>query len=138
MPVLGICFGHQFIVHSFGGEVAFYCDPPINTKAIRKVDITQNFWNFEQGESLYLPYAHEQIVTKIPDELESLATCANFKYEMIRHKELPIYGVQAHPESSLKFMEEIRSMTDPKGSELKATGRYFLGEFLTMCQNQRV
>lgn len=136
VPVLGICFGHQFIAQSFGGEVGFYCNPPINTKAIRKVDITQSFWNYEKGESLYLPYAHEQIVTSLPSELESLATCANFQYEIIRHKELPIYGVQAHPESSLKFMEEVRSLTDPKASKLQATGRYFLGEFLSLCQSR--
>lgn len=137
IPVLGICFGHQFIVHSFGGEVDYYSSPPVNTKAIRKVAITENFWSYKKGMFLYLPYAHEQVVTKLPAEFMSLAKCDSFKFEIIKHKDCLIYGLQAHPESSLEFMSEIRSDTDPSAKELKTIGIDFLGEFLKICQNQR-
>lgn len=136
IPVLGICFGHQFIVHSFGGKVDYHSVPVLNLKLMRDVTFTRDFWSYRKGEVVKYPYAHEQIVTVLPDEFESVAKTDKFPFEIIEHKKLPIYGIQAHPESSLRFIDDIRGEADPSGIELKAAGRLFLGEFLSVCKSQ--
>lgn len=137
VPVLGICFGHQFIVHSFGGEVGYHTQPPVNIKAIRKVTVLRDFWSYQAGEDIYLPYAHEQIVISLPEEFESIGAGIGLPFEIIKHHSLPIFGVQAHPESSQLFIEEVRVDTDPTSEQIKAAGRLFLGEFLNFCQSWR-
>lgn len=137
IPVLGICFGHQFIVHSFGGVVGHHSDPPVNIKAIRKVHLTRDLWSYKAGEEIYLPYAHEQVVEKLPENFEALGLTDEFPFEIIKHKSLPIFGVQAHPESSQTFISEVRANSDPNVEVLKASGMRFLGEFLEFCKSWR-
>lgn len=137
VPVLGICFGHQFIVHSFGGSVGHHSNPPVNIKAIRKVVFTENLWCYKAGEEILLPYAHEQIVKSLPIGFSTIAGTLEHPFEIIRHDFLPIFGVQAHPEASKKFIDEIRLETDQSSDALKAGGRLFLGEFLSFCQSWR-
>ena len=138
IPVLGICFGHQLIVHSFGGEVGNHSNPVLNLKLMREVEFSKDFWSYRKGEKVFMPYAHQQVVTKLPSEFESVASSGEFDFEIIRHKHLPIFGIQAHPESSLRFIEEVREDSQPPALELKAAGRLFLGEFLSLCQSRTV
>ena len=44
---------------------------------------------------------HSLAATRVPDELEVAATAPDGEIMAVRHRELPVHGVQFHPESVL-------------------------------------
>jgi anthranilate synthase/aminodeoxychorismate synthase-like glutamine amidotransferase len=98
-PTLGVCLGHQAIVSVFGGEVG-----PARELVHGKACMIEH-----DGKGLFagLPEAlevgryHSLAATHIPDELEISARAADGEVMAVRHRELPINGVQFHPESVL-------------------------------------
>jgi anthranilate synthase/aminodeoxychorismate synthase-like glutamine amidotransferase len=98
-PTLGVCLGHQAIVEVFGGEVG---------QARRLVHGKSSAVRHD-GRGVYrgLPETfeagryHSLAATRVPDALEVTATCAEDEVMGVRHRELPIEGVQFHPESVL-------------------------------------
>jgi anthranilate synthase component 2 len=113
VPTLGVCLGHQAIVEAFGGEVG-------QAKALLhgKASIVEH-----DGRGVYagLPARfeagryHSLAAVRVPDELETSAWTDDGEVMGVRHRGLPIEGVQFHPESVL---------TLPLGREL---ARNFLG-----------
>jgi anthranilate synthase/aminodeoxychorismate synthase-like glutamine amidotransferase len=99
VPTLGVCLGHQAIVQAFGGEIG-QARELVHGKAStirhdgRGVfrDLPQDF---EAGRY------HSLAATRIPDALEVSASGADGEVMAVRHRELPIEGVQFHPESVL-------------------------------------
>jgi len=101
MPLLGVCLGHQALSAAFGGKV-------IQAPEIvhGKPDLV-----FHQREGLYqglpLPFQvaryHSLIADRetLPNELQIEAESTMGLIMGMRHKELPLYGVQFHPESIL-------------------------------------
>jgi anthranilate synthase/aminodeoxychorismate synthase-like glutamine amidotransferase len=99
VPTLGVCLGHQAIVEAFGGTVG----------AARELVHGKTCTIRHDGRGLFsgLPEAfeagryHSLAATAIPDELEISATAEDGEVMAVRHRELPIDGVQFHPESVL-------------------------------------
>jgi len=99
VPTLGVCLGHQVIVEAFGGEVG---------QAKRLVHGKPSEIDHD-GRGLFegLPARfeagryHSLAATTIPNELEVSATCSEGEVMAVRHRELPVDGVQFHPESVL-------------------------------------
>jgi len=100
-PILGVCLGHQGIVHAFGGKV-------VNARKVRhgKTSIIQ--YNsgrlFDQVSNPFKATRYHSLVAdnKIPPCLEVTATALDDGEIMaIRHKQYLIEGVQFHPESVL-------------------------------------
>jgi anthranilate synthase component 2 len=99
VPTLGVCLGHQAIVEAFGGEVG-------RAKALLhgKASVVEH-----DGRGLYagLPERfeagryHSLAATSVPNELEVSAWTADGEVMGVRHRELPVDGVQFHPESVL-------------------------------------
>ncbi len=99
VPVLGVCLGHQAIGEVFGGRV-------IRAKKVMhgKTDQIQN-----DGKGLFLGLPqtftvaryHSLAVQKetLPECLTITATSSDGEIQGLRHKTLPIEGVQFHPES---------------------------------------
>lgn len=99
MPVLGVCLGQQFIAHFFGGKI-------VNAPVVMhgKTDKIRN-----DGSGLFqgLPEAftvmryHSLLVAAegFPSCLTVCAQSERGEIMALRHKELPIFGVQFHPES---------------------------------------
>ncbi len=103
VPVLGVCLGHQCIGHTFGAEVVVnYRMMHGKTSQIR-----------HRGTDLFSgmpdPFTatryHSLVVRRetLPDCLEITAWCEEDPNEImgLRHRSLPIWGVQFHPESIL-------------------------------------
>lgn len=99
-PILGVCLGHQGIIHAFGGKVT-------NAKCVRhgktsQVDHT-NSDLFKDVKNPFRATRYHSLVgdkTVIPDVLEVTAVAEDDGEVMaIRHKEYLIEGVQFHPES---------------------------------------
>ncbi len=100
-PILGVCLGHQCMGHVYGGEVV---------RAGRLMHgktspILHNGKDLFQG--LPNPFEatryHSLLVKRetFPDCLEITAETAEGEIMGLRHKELPLWGVQFHPESIL-------------------------------------
>jgi anthranilate synthase/aminodeoxychorismate synthase-like glutamine amidotransferase len=103
IPVFGVCLGHQAIGEAFGGRV------------IRAPRIMHGKTSLIQHEDkgvfrdLPNPFEatryHSLIVDEVgfPDELEITARTAEGEIMGLRHRSLPVEGVQFHPESILTF-----------------------------------
>jgi anthranilate synthase/aminodeoxychorismate synthase-like glutamine amidotransferase len=99
VPTLGVCLGHQAIVEAFGGEVGA-AKALMHGKASEvEHDGKGVFAGLPQG--LAAGRYHSLAATVVPDELEVTARTSDGEVMGVRHRELPIEGVQFHPESVL-------------------------------------
>ena len=101
LPILGVCLGHQAIGQHFGGKVVRAPEPvhgkPVEIRHDGKTIFEGIDNNFQAGRY------HSLVV-----ERETLPTCLEISAESpdglimaMRHRELPVEGVQFHPESIL-------------------------------------
>ena len=101
VPVLGVCLGHQAIGQAYGGKVV-RAKEPVHGKTTRIM---------HDGEGVYrgLPQGFEatryhSLVIE-PDSVPGCLTVTSRTEDGVmmgvRHKELPVEGVQFHPESVL-------------------------------------
>jgi anthranilate synthase/aminodeoxychorismate synthase-like glutamine amidotransferase len=98
-PILGVCLGHQSIGHYFGGKVvraARLMHGKVSPILHRNTDI---FLGMPQGFAA--TRYHSLLVERasFPAELEITAETAEGEVMGLRHRSLPIWGVQFHPES---------------------------------------
>ena len=117
IPILGVCLGHQAIGYAFGGEV-------IRARRIMHGKTSQVI---NDGRTIFTGLPNPLVAGRYHSLLlkrESLPDCFEISAETeegeimgIRHKELPVEGVQFHPESILT----------PNGKRL-------LKNFLTMIE----
>ena len=99
VPTLGVCLGHQAIVAAFGGEIG-QAQRLVHGKAS---PIEHDGRGLFAGlpESFEAGRYHSLAATSVPDCLEVSASCAEGEVMAVRHRELPVDGVQFHPESVL-------------------------------------
>ena len=100
-PVLGVCLGHQSIVQHFGGRI-------VQAGALMH---GKTSWVEHDGDTLFadLPNPFEAgryhslaaDKSQMPDELVVTARSKDGEIMGVRHRELPVFGVQFHPESVL-------------------------------------
>lgn len=101
IPIFGVCLGHQCIGEVFGGEVV-RAERLMHGKTSPVEHHGEGlFKGIEPG--FEATRYHSLIVKRdtFPDCLEITAETAEKEIMGLRHKELPIYGVQFHPESIL-------------------------------------
>ncbi|CAN5903961.1 aminodeoxychorismate/anthranilate synthase component II [soil metagenome] len=103
IPLLGVCLGHQCIGHVFGGDVV-RAKRLMHGKVSRIHHTNQSVFK-GMPEDFEATRYHSLIIEKdtFPDCLEITAYASDDATEImgVRHKELPIHGVQFHPESIL-------------------------------------
>jgi len=99
VPTLGVCLGHQAVVEAFGGEVG-PAKQLVHGKASPVRHDGRGIFaglpaEFEAGRY------HSLAATTVPAGLEVSATDLDDEVMAVRHRELPVDGVQFHPESVL-------------------------------------
>jgi anthranilate synthase/aminodeoxychorismate synthase-like glutamine amidotransferase len=99
VPTLGVCLGHQAIVQVFGGEVG-QARELVHGKATLVGHDGRGIFAGMPSDFLAGRY-HSLAATSVPDVFEVSATAADGEVMAVRHTELPIDGVQFHPESVL-------------------------------------
>jgi anthranilate synthase/aminodeoxychorismate synthase-like glutamine amidotransferase len=99
VPTLGVCLGHQAIVQCFGGEVGL-ARQLVHGKATVVTHDGRGIFAGLPADFLAGRY-HSLAATSVPGCFEISATAPDGEVMAVRHRELPIDGVQFHPESVL-------------------------------------
>ncbi len=107
VPVLGICYGAQFISHTMGGKVEKADSREYGRAHLEYID-TENplFKGFEAKSQVWM--SHGDTITAIPDGFHCIASTKDVKYaaywnplrqvEVGAGLEAPLFAVQFHPE----------------------------------------
>jgi anthranilate synthase/aminodeoxychorismate synthase-like glutamine amidotransferase len=98
-PTLGVCLGHQAVVEAFGGEI----DQARRLLHGKASEIEHDGRGIFAGlpQSFSAGRYHSLAASRIPDELEVSARAEDGEVMGVRHRTLPVDGVQFHPESVL-------------------------------------
>ena len=97
LPVLGICYGAQFISNTLGGKVE-KADSREYGRAHLKTVNTENplFNGFDQNSQVWM--SHGDTITAIPEGFECIASTEDVKYAAYASTKEPVWAVQFHPE----------------------------------------
>jgi anthranilate synthase/aminodeoxychorismate synthase-like glutamine amidotransferase len=99
VPTLGVCLGHQAIVQAFGGRIG-QAQALLHGKASTVSHDGRGIFTglpnpLEGGRY------HSLAATVVPEELEVCARAEDGEVMAVRHRQLPVVGIQFHPESVL-------------------------------------
>ena len=100
VPVLGLCLGHEIIAVGYRGRIKKLSGYQNKKEYITVTKPDDPIFEGINKEKVYLTKRHSFHVAEIPASFESLAESETTANEIIRHREKPIYGIQAHPEVS--------------------------------------
>jgi len=114
LPILGVCLGHQVIAQHFGGKVG-HAPEPMHGKPSRIIHNEKDVFAGVENP-LQAGRYHSLCVLELPECLEKTAEFEGIVMG-VRHKQLPIFGVQFHPESILtpaggKIIENVLSIAE--------------------------
>ncbi len=101
VPVLGVCLGHQCLVTHFGGDIVRAERLMHGKTSMAKHDGKTIFDGLTQPFEVGRYHSLCATAKTLPDTLELTAETDRGEIMGVRHKELPLEGVQFHPESVL-------------------------------------
>ncbi len=99
IPVLGICYGAQFISHTLGGRVE-----PADSREYGRANLgfidaeSPLLKGFDTGSQVWM--SHGDTITALPQGYHAIASTDNVRFAAYQADDLPVYGVQFHPEVS--------------------------------------
>lgn len=97
LPILGICYGAQFIAYTNGGKVEPAGSREYGRARLEYVDESdQLLRGIRPGSQVWM--SHGDTITGISDKFEIIASTADVPVAAYRSKEEKVWGVQFHPE----------------------------------------
>lgn len=98
--ILGVCLGHQSICEAFGGVVSYAKELMHGKQSVAAIDNTDEiFKNLPNEITVARYHSLAALPETMPDCLKVIAKTADGEIMAVRHKNLPIWGLQFHPES---------------------------------------
>jgi GMP synthase (glutamine-hydrolysing) len=97
IPLLGVCFGAQFMAHNFGGKVA-----SSNTREYGRANLSyikENepfFDNVSEGSQVWM--SHSDTIVDLPENCELIASTHDVANAAFKTANEMTYGIQFHPE----------------------------------------
>ncbi|MBW2063827.1 MAG: glutamine-hydrolyzing GMP synthase [Deltaproteobacteria bacterium] len=98
IPVLGICYGMQYITDVLGGEVAGAEDREYGSALITIEDEQDLFHGLSRGKGEVVWMSHGDRISRMPDGFECLASSKSSPVAAMADRSRKIFGVQFHPE----------------------------------------
>ena len=97
VPVLGICYGAQYISHKNGGKVEQTGTREYGRANLATVD-TDNplFRGFDKNSQVWM--SHGDTITAIPSDCKTIASTSDVKFAAYASMTQPLWAVQFHPE----------------------------------------
>ena len=96
IPVLGICYGMQLACESLGGRVANAPAREYGRAQCRVLQQDPLLAGVPEQTEVWM--SHGDQVSQVSDEFLALAETDTCPYAAVKHRTLPIYGLQFHPE----------------------------------------
>ena len=98
IPVLGICYGMQLASQALGGKVESCNRREFGRARLQIQSMERLFAGFPHEIDVWM--SHGDQVKDLSEDFETLASTTTCPHAAVRHKTLPIYGLQFHPEVS--------------------------------------
>ena len=95
IPVIGICYGAQFLAHYFNSKLI-----KLSNHITKKHKI---FFKNSKNEELFVNSYHNYGIKKLGNELSTICIANDESVECFKHKKLNIIGLMWHPERHLPF-----------------------------------
>ncbi|MGX8694764.1 MAG: glutamine-hydrolyzing GMP synthase [Prevotella sp.] len=97
LPVLGICYGAQFISHTLGGKVEKADSREYGRAHLESIDTTNPlFRGFDQHSQVWM--SHGDTITAIPADFKVIGSTADVENAAFASTTQPVWAVQFHPE----------------------------------------
>ena len=96
LPILGICYGMQLIVSHFGGKIQNQTKREYGQAILQIKKSHSLLEGLALEEKVWM--SHGDTISELPSDFVVLASTSNAPYAVIAHKNLPIFGLQFHPE----------------------------------------
>lgn len=97
IPMLGICYGAQYLAHFFGGEVASSDSREYGRAKLSILDDRDElFRGVPQNTQVWM--SHGDSITKLPDTSCNIASTGDVHYAAFKNKNETTWGIQFHPE----------------------------------------
>ena len=126
IPVLGICYGMQLACEALGGKVQSAESHEYGRAHCDIVDATDLFKDVPAQTEVWM--SHGDQVQQIADDFEPLARTATCPFAAVRHKRLPVYGLQFHPEVT-HSVDGKKILGNFLREVCKTAGAWRLGDF---------
>ena len=96
IPVLGICYGAQYLAHTRGGKVEASNTREYGRAILRKVADSPLLKDISPKTQVWM--SHGDTISKLPEGAEVIASTADVENAAYQFKDEPTYAVQFHPE----------------------------------------
>lgn len=98
VPVLGICYGMQYMTHVLGAVVAKAQEREYGNAVIKINDSRNLFYGFNRRQEEMVWMSHGDRIEKMPEGFKSLASSRNSPVAAMADLSRRLFGVQFHPE----------------------------------------
>lgn len=102
IPLLGICWGHQFLAHLAGAEVRWARDDRTKIVGVQTT-VSEGGTLLSGRRELRVVVSHREIVGEVPPGYRVVASRPDASIDGIEHDRLPIFAYQFHPEARDEF-----------------------------------
>ena len=96
VPILGICYGAQFLADYYGGEVGKSFTREYGRAKLITNDTNNLFYGFKNSSQVWM--SHGDTINKLPKESEKLASTEDVQYAAFKFKSEHTFAIQFHPE----------------------------------------
>lgn len=99
VPVLGICYGAQFMAYALGGDIGTASDSSLSEFGRTETDIDNNSALFKDIENRTIVWmSHNDYIKRLPNGFRGSGKTEKCPYAAFENAERRLYGVQFHPE----------------------------------------